>query len=156
MISFLGSRCARESRIPGSSRIIPAYPGLKLLIELRAPCVHDTEGVYAAIERHREGRSPRVLIPPTKNAQLRPESSRSRERNRNIRSRTSLGKRTWHTWSGYSKRSLADTTMCRYKTIIGPMVRARTLQGQRVEARVGCQILNRMTSLGMPESSRVD
>ena len=108
-----------------------------------ADSAYDTEGVYAAIERHREGRSPRVLIPPTKNAQLRPESSRSRERNRNIRSRTSLGKRTWHTWSGYSKRSLAETTMCRYKTIIGPMVRARTLQGQRVEARVGCQILNR-------------
>ena len=122
-----------------------------------ADSAYDTEGVYAAIERHREGRSPRVLIPPTKNAQLRPESSRSRERNRNIRSRTSLGKRTWHTWSGYSKRSLAETTMCRYKTIIGPMVRARTLQGQRVEARVGCQIfLNRMTSLGMPESYRVD
>ncbi len=33
------SRCDRESRIPGSSRIIPAYPGLKLLIDLtvRAP-----------------------------------------------------------------------------------------------------------------------
>ena len=32
-------RCDRESRIPGSSRIIPAYPGLKLLIDLtvRAP-----------------------------------------------------------------------------------------------------------------------
>ena len=34
-------RCDRESRIPGSSRIIPAYPGLKLLIDLtvRAPGV---------------------------------------------------------------------------------------------------------------------
>ena len=33
------SRCDRESRIPGSSRMIPAYPGLKLLIDLtvRAP-----------------------------------------------------------------------------------------------------------------------
>ena len=33
------SRCDRESRIPGSSRIIPADPGLKLLIDLtvRAP-----------------------------------------------------------------------------------------------------------------------
>ena len=36
-------RCDRESRIPGSSRIIPAYPGLKLLIDLtvRAPCNSD-------------------------------------------------------------------------------------------------------------------
>ena len=148
----LGSSQARDAaRVPALLK-----PVERPLAWVAADSAYDTEGVYAAIERHREGRSPRVLIPPTKNAQLRPESARSRERNRNIRSRTSLGKRTWHTWSGYSKRSLADTTMCRYKTIIGPMVRARTLQGQRVEARVGCQILNRMTSLGMPESSRVD
>ena len=148
----LGSSQARDAaRVPALLK-----PVERPLAWVAADSAYDTEGVYAAIERHREGRSPRVLIPPTKNAQLRPESSRSRERNRNIRSRTSLGKRTWHTWSGYSKRSLAETTMCRYKTIIGPMVRARTLQGQRVEARVGCQILNRMTSLGMPESSRVD
>ena len=148
----LGSSQARDAaRVPALLKQVE-----RPLAWIAADSAYDTEGVYAAIERHREGRSPRVLIPPTKNAQLRPESSRSRERNRNIRSRTSLGKRTWHTWSGYSKRSLAETTMCRYKTIIGPMVRARTLQGQRVEARVGCQILNRMTSLGMPESSRVD
>ena len=148
----LGSSQARDAaRVPALLK-----PVERPLAWVAADSAYDTEGVYAAIERHREGRSPRVLIPPTKNAQLRPESARSRERNRNIRSRTSLGKRTWHTWSGYSKRSLAETTMCRYKTIIGPMVRARTLQGQRVEARVGCQILNRMTSLGMPESSRVD
>ena len=32
-------RCDRESRIPGSSRMIPAYPGSKLLIDrtVRAP-----------------------------------------------------------------------------------------------------------------------
>ena len=31
---------------------------------------------------------------------------------------------------------------------------ARTLAGQRVEARIGCKILNVMASLGMPESHR--
>jgi hypothetical protein len=126
------------------------------LASAAADSAYDTEGVYEAIERHRDGRSPRVLIPPRKSAQLRPKSATSRERNRNIRSRQRLGKRAWHTRSGYSQRSLAETAMSRYKTIIGPVVRARTLQGQRVEARVGCQILNRMTSLGMPESHRVD
>ncbi len=37
------SRCDRESRIPGSSRMIPAYPGLKLLIDLtvRAPAFEE-------------------------------------------------------------------------------------------------------------------
>ena len=148
----LGSSHARDAaRVPALLKQVE-----RPLAWVAADSAYDTEGVYAAIERHREGRSPRVLMPPTKNAQLRPKSSSSRERNRNIRSRTNLGKRTWHTRSGYSKRSLAETTMGRYKTIIGPMVRARTRQGQWVEARVGCQILNRMTSLGMPESHRVD
>ncbi len=126
------------------------------LASASADSAYDTEGVYEAIERHRDGRSPRVLIPPKNKARLRPKSSTSRERNRNIRSRKRLGKRAWHTQSGYSKRSLAETAVHRYKAIIGPAMRARTLQGQRVEAKVGCQILNRMTSLGMPESHRVD
>ena len=148
----LGSSHARDAaRVPALLTQVE-----RPLAWVAADSAYDTEGVYAATERHREGRSPRVLIPPTKHAQLRPKSSSSRERNRNIRSRTRLGTRPWHTRSGYSKRSLAETTMCRYTTIIGPMVRARTLQGQRVEARIGCQILNRMTSLGMPESHRVD
>ena len=34
--------------------------------------------------------------------------------------------------------------------------RSRTLQGQRVEARVGFRILNTMAGLRMPESHRVD
>ena len=148
----LGSSHARDAaRVPALLTQVE-----RPLAWVAADSAYDTEGVYAAIERHREGRSPRALIPPTKHAQLRPKSSSSRERNRNIRSRTRLGTRPWHTRSGYSKRSLAETTMCRYTTIIGPMVRARTRQGQRVEARVSCQILNRMASLGMPESHRVD
>jgi hypothetical protein len=148
----LGSNKARDAaRVPSLLRQIECP-----LASARADAAYDTKQVYAAIERHRDGRSPRVLIPPKKNAKLRAKSASCRERNRNIRSRRRIGKRTWHTKSGYSKRSRAETTMSRYKTIIGPMVRARTLQGQRVEARVGCKILNRMTSLGMPESHRVD
>ncbi len=48
-----------------------------------------------------------------------------------------------------------ENTVYRYKTIIGPVMRSRTLQGQRVEARVGCRILNTMAALGIPESHRV-
>ena len=50
---------------------------------------------------------------------------------------------------------MVENTAYRYKAIIGPAMRARTLQGQRVEARVACRILNTMTALGMPESQRV-
>jgi hypothetical protein len=51
---------------------------------------------------------------------------------------------------------MVENTFSRYKTIIGPMVRARTLQGQRVEARMGSRILNIMTSMGMPECQMID
>jgi hypothetical protein len=54
------------------------------------------------------------------------------------------------------KRSQVENTVYRYKTIIGPAMRSRTLPGQRVKARVGCRIPNTMAALGMPESQRVD
>ena len=91
-----------------------------------------------------------------RNARVKPEVAILRERNRNIRSRARLGKRQLHTRSGYSRRSLVENMVFRYKAIIGRTMRSRTLQGQRVEARVGCRILNTMTALGMPESHRVD
>ena len=75
-------------------------------------------------------------------------------RNRNIRSRARLGKRAWHAKSGYSKRSKVETTFSRYKAIFGSAMRAR-LASQRVEARIGGKILNRMTALGMPDSQMI-
>ena len=91
------------------------------------------------------------MIPPKKSAKLGPVSATTRERNRNIRSRARHGSRQWQRRSGYNGRSLAETTFCRYKTIIGPAMRARRLATQRVEARIGCTILNRMAALGMPD-----
>ena len=52
-------------------------------------------------------------------------------------------------------RSKVETTFSRYKTILGPTMRSRRLANQRVEARIGCKILNLMTALGMPEGYRV-
>jgi hypothetical protein len=56
---------------------------------------------------------------------------------------------------GYGKRSLVETAMFRYKTLIGPTLRARTLASQKTEARVACSVINRMTQLGRPISQRV-
>ena len=61
----------------------------------------------------------------------------------------------WHTESGYSKRSKVETTFYRYKSIVGAVMRARGLVSQRVEARIGCKILNTMTALGMPDGVMV-
>ena len=51
-----------------------------------------------------------------------------------------------------TKRSMVENAVYRYKAIIGPEMRTRTLARQRVEHRIGCEILNKMTALGMPDT----
>ena len=66
------------------------------------------------------------------------------------------GRKGWKQQRGYHRRSLAETQMFRYKQIIGDKLRARRLANQKVESRLGCAILNRMTHLGRPESYKVE
>ncbi len=127
------------------------------LASVSADGAYDAAVVYEATQERAEGRTVRVLIPPGRNAQLNPRPSTAlRERNRNIRSIRELGRREWHARSGYSRRSLVENAVYRYKTIIGRSMRSRTLEGQRVEVQLACGILNTMTRLGMPDSYRVE
>jgi hypothetical protein len=114
---------------------------------------YDAALVYEAAQVKGEGRPLRVLIPPGRDAQLNPRpSTAQKERNRNIRLIRELGRRDWHTHSGYSKRSMVENTVFRYKTIIDRSMRSRTFDGQRVEAQMASKILNTMTLLGTPGS----
>ena len=117
---------------------------------------YDTKALYESVHERGEGRTVRVLIPPGRNAQLGLNPSvAQKQRNRNVRSIRELGRREWHTRSDYSRRSMVENTVYRYKTIIGRSMRSRTFAGQRVEVQLASKILNTMTSLGMPDSYRV-
>ena len=48
-----------------------------------------------------------------------------------------------------------ENAFFRYKLIIGSGLRARTFGGRQTEARLACNVLNRMTALGRPASYRV-
>jgi hypothetical protein len=103
----LGSKRAPDaSRVPALLRQIGSP-----ILSMSADSAYDTCGVYKIVESQTSGRSPRVLIPPKTNARLDLKSDHLKERNRNIRSRNRLGKRKWHTQSGYSMRSLVENTM---------------------------------------------
>ena len=108
----------------------------------KADAAYDTGDVYKTLENHRAHRSPKVLIPPRKGVQLALDSAGTRQRNRNIRARSRVGKRKWYVASDYSRRSKVETTFHRYKAILGSAMRARGLASQRVEVRLGCKILN--------------
>jgi hypothetical protein len=72
-----------------------------------------------------------------------------------MRADARVGKRAWHIESGYSQRSKVETTFHRYKVIVGSSMKASGLAAQRVEARIGCKILNTMTALGMPDGEMI-
>ena len=169
-------------RRTGDCARVPALLGQieHRVASISADGAYDTKSVYEAAQVMGDGQAVRVLIPPGRNARLslRPSaaqrernrnvgsigrrdaipprpSAAQRERNRNVCSVRELGRREWQKSSGYSKRSMVENTMYRYKTIIGRRMRSRTFAEQRVEVQLASKILNTMTSLGMPDSYRV-
>jgi hypothetical protein len=64
------------------------------------------------------------------------------------------GRLAWQAWIGYGQRSLVETTMGRYKTLIGPRLRARGPAAQQTEAAIRVAVLNRMPVAGRPDSVR--
>src|SRR3954469_18468824 len=70
------------------------------------------------------------------------------QRDQHIRMIRDKGRLGWQKAVSYGRRSLGETAVFRYKTIIGRGLRARTLPSQKTEARVACSALDRMTRLG--------
>ena len=60
----------------------------------------------------------------------------------------------WQRATGYGRRNLAETTMGRYKHLIGPKLRARTDDGQQAEVALAVQVLNRMIRKAKPVTVR--
>ena len=84
------------------------------IASFRADAAYDTKSVYKAVDSHDKDRSPRILMPPKKNAKVDKRTGYLNERNRNIRSRKRLSKRRWHTQSGYSRRAMVENAFYRY------------------------------------------
>src|SRR5271170_5444666 len=102
---------------------------------------YDSETVYDAVtNRHPEAD---IIIPPRATAV--PSTSGATQRDQHIATIEKHGRIGWQRRSGYNRRSLVETAMYRYKTIINRRLQARTLPNQRTEARIGCNVLNRMT-----------
>jgi hypothetical protein len=118
---------------------------------MTADGAYDGQAVYDAVtERHPKAA---VIVPPRITA-VSVETTAT-QRDKHLATIAEHGRMSWQRSSGYNRRSLVETTMFRYKTAIGRRLRARTLPNQRTEAKVGCNVLNRMTGLGMPVSARI-
>ena len=117
---------------------------------MTADGAYDGQSVYDAVaERHPAAA---VVIPPRATSVA--DETTATQRGRHLAMIARHGRMGWQRRSGYNRRSLVETAMFRYKTIIGRRLRARTLPNQRTEAKIGCNVLDRMTALGMPTSVR--
>src|SRR5215217_7502444 len=65
-----------------------------------------------------------------------------------------LGRLAWQAATGYGQRSLVETTMGRYKTLIGSRLRARGFAARQTEAAIGVAVLNRMLAARRPDFIR--
>lgn len=96
-----------------------------------------------------------VTIPPPKNAVLSLDAAQNPSiRDRHIADIATQGRMAWQKSSGYNQRSRGETLMGRWKTVIGPKLKARGFENQKTEAKIGVRILNRMTKLGRPRFER--
>lgn len=114
---------------------------------------YDSFDCHAAIL----AREARPVIPPRKGAAIRPPPGRPDvppTRGQAVARIAEVGRDAWKAETGYHRRSLAETAMLRYKTLIGSSLRSRTFDRQKVEAAVAVRCINRFTALGMPRSVR--
>jgi hypothetical protein len=133
----------------------PMLPCLLDQIEADEPieCVI-ADGAYDTLACHEAiaDRGAMAIIPPRKNAQLWDcHSVGSGVRTDAVAACNRLGSAIWKKWSGYHRRSLAETTMHRLKRI-GQRLMARTFERQVVELHVWVYLLNRFNQIGRPHT----
>ena len=94
-----------------------------------------------------------VVVPPSKKAvQSGWDSPAGRSRDAAINRIHEVGRRQWKKEAGYHQQGRAENTFFRYKQLLGCHLHARDPDGQKVEVRLGCNVLNRMLELGAARS----
>ncbi|WP_169747472.1 IS5 family transposase [Belnapia moabensis] len=126
------------------------------IASVTADGAYDGDPVYQAIAGHQPDPPPDVVIPPRAPAVPGTEDAEAQnQRDCHIRLIAEKGRMAWQKTTGYGRRSLAETTVGRYKAIIGPKLRARLLPAQQGEVAMAAEALNRMIRVAKPVSTRV-
>lgn len=109
---------------------------------------YDETPVYTAVFEHSPDAD--VVIPPRSNAVENDKSAP--QRNRNILEIEINGRMQWQKNRGYGRRNYSELGVQRYQRIFGDAMHARDFPRQQQEAMIASGALNKMTSLGMPQS----
>jgi hypothetical protein len=148
-VELTGSRVHDSQRLPALLDQIPDPIG-----QVSGDGAYDTQTCYEAVLQ----RQATPTFVPRRTARLgtaKDPTGWRAARDRILRQIEARGRSAWRVLSGYTRQSIAENTMFRFKQLFGGRLWARGLKTQRTEAMVKCSVLNRMTQLGMPEAVRV-
>ena len=144
-----------RSRVHDSSmlpRLLSQIPGR--IGQVSGDGAYDTRACYQSIL----DREAVAAIPPRRSARLSegvdPPDWRAM-RDASLRRIEELGRHEWRASSGCTRQSLAENALSRFKGMFGSNLSARRFDNQRVETIIKCEVLNRLTTRGMPESVRI-
>lgn len=112
---------------------------------------YDTRKCHDAIAN----RGANAVVPPRKNAKpWKPDTAGAIARNEALRASKYLGRALWRKWSGYHRRSRAETKMHCMK-LLGQRLMARDPGRQVAELQLRVAVMNGFTALGIPFTEAV-
>jgi IS5 family transposase len=123
--------------------------------QVSADGAYDQRQCYDTIR----GRKAKAAIPPRKGAKIWQHGNSKAERHNrdeNLRRIRKAGRKAWKRESNYHRRSLAETTMFRFKTIFGGNLSSRKFSNQAAELFIKCAALNRMIQIAKPDSYQIE
>ena len=109
---------------------------------------YDGAPTYKAVAQH--GAAAQIVISPRSTAVRNCESGPPTRRDRHLKAISAKGLLGWQKATGYGRRALVETTMGRYKWLLGPLLRARHPDGKHNETDIGVAMLNRTLSAARP------
>jgi Transposase DDE domain len=114
------------------------------------------DGIYDATHSYEycHERNIEHLTPPREGAILS-KNEALEKRSKAIGWIETKGRQDWKLKSGYSKRSLAETAMFRFKQTFSDKLKGRRMQSQAKEVLIKWTMLNRFAVMGMPQSKSV-
>lgn len=131
--------------------LLAQIPKNERILSVGGDGAYDTRGCHAAIA----ARGADAVIPVRRNGRPWTKDGPGVDaRNEALRATRHLGRAIWKKWSGYHRRSLAETKMHCFK-LLGDRVAARTFDRQTTELKVRAAVLNRFSEIGTPVTVRV-
>jgi Transposase DDE domain len=126
--------------------LLSQIPADQEIASVTADGAYDTRKCHDAIA----DRGAAAVIPPRKNGKpWKAVTTGAAARNEALRASKYLGRALWRRWSGYHRRSRAETKMHCVK-LLGQRLMARDFDRQVAEFQVRVAVLNSYTALGTP------